>query len=262
MLSRRMLPGLLTFCALAPIAAAQTDANSFDVASVRNGDPSFRGMSMHVSPSGFNVTNVTLKFLIQYAWDVKKFQILGGPGWIGSDLFTIEAKSDNGQDVDFDHADSESYRAFAERLHLKVRSLLADRFTLRLHREQRVMPVYELVLAAGGPKLSPSANEQEGLTSGPGLLKGSGVRASTIASGLSDATERVVIDRSGLSGYYDYTLKWTPEMASGTEPQAPQKDGGVSLFTAVQEQLGLKLKAAKGPVEVLVIDGAEKPAAN
>jgi uncharacterized protein (TIGR03435 family) len=263
MLSRRILPALLAFGVLAPIAAAQTgaDSNSFDVASVKTGDPSFRGMSMHVGPSGLSVTNVTLKFLIQYAWDVKKFQVSGGPGWIDSDLFTIAAKSDHGQDVDFEQAHSEKYKAFTERLHLKVRSLLADRFALRLHREQRVMPVYELVVAGSGPKLSPAADGPEGLTSGPGRLKGTRVRTSAIASALSDATERVVIDRTGLNGYYDYSLTWTPDMASGAEPQASER-GGVSLFTAVQEQLGLKLKAAKGPVEVLAIDGAEKPSAN
>jgi uncharacterized protein (TIGR03435 family) len=177
-------------------------------------------------------------------------------------LFTIEAKSDNGQDVDFDQVHSEKYRAFAERLHSRVRSLLGDRFGLRLHREERVMPIYELVVARSGPKLSPAADGPEGLTSGPGRLKGTSVKVSAIASALSDATGRVVIDRTGLNGYYDYTLAWTPDMVSGAVPQASEKGGGVSLFTAVQEQLGLKLKAAKGPVEVLVIDGAEKPSAN
>lgn len=265
MLCARALPGLLALSVIAPIAIAQTalGSNSFDVVSVKTGDPSFRGMSMHVSPSGFSVTNVTLKYLIQYAWDVKGFQISGGPGWMGSDRFSIEAKSDERLGVDFDHANSENYKAFAERLHSRIRSLLADRFGLRLHTEQRVMPVYELVVAGTGPKLSPAADgAPEGWSTGSGMLKGTRVSTKTIAHGLSDATERIVIDRTGLTGYYDYRLNWTPDATAVGEPHASEQATGPSLFTAVQEQLGLKLKAAKAPVEVLVIDRTEKPSAN
>lgn len=255
---------MLMLSTLSLIAFAQTTprSNSFDVVSVKTGDSSFRGMSMHVHPSGFSVTNVTLKYLIQYAWDVKGFQISGGPGWMGSDRFTVEAKSDERLDVDFDHSHSENYKAFAERLHSRIRSLLADRFGLRLHTEERVMPVYELVVAGTGPKLSLAADGPEGLTTGPGLLKGTRVNTKTIARALSDATERVVVDRTELTGYYDYALHWTPDVAVGGEPHASEQASGPSLFTAVQEQLGLKLKPAKGPVEVLVIDHAEKPSAN
>jgi uncharacterized protein (TIGR03435 family) len=125
------------------------------------------------------------------------------------------------------------------------------------------MPIYELVVARSGPKLSPAADgAREGWYSGTGRLKGTGVKTSTIARALSDATGRVVIDRTGLHGYYDYTLAWTPDIDPAAEPKADEQGGGVSLFTAVQEQLGLKLNAAKGPVEVLVIDRAEKPSAN
>ena len=250
MLCARIMRCLLAASAFASIAIAQSAAgNSFDVVSVKNGGDPSRGMSMYTRPSGFSVTNVTLKYLIQYAWDVKGFQISGGPGWMDSERFTIEGKSD--------------YRMEAGRLRSSIRSLLADRFALRLHTEERVMPVYELVVAGAGPKLSPAAGgEPEGSTSGSGLLKGTRSRAGTIARGLSDATGRVVIDRTGLSGYYDYSLTWTPDRAAGAQPRASDLSDGPSLFTAVQEQLGLKLKPAKGRVEVLVIDRAEKPSAN
>jgi len=265
MLCARISPGVLMLSTLSLIAFAQTTpgSNSFDVVSVKPGDSSFRGMSMHVSPSGFSVTNVTLKYLIQYAWDVKGFQISGGAGWMGSDRFTVEAKSDERLDVDFDDAHSEKYKAFAERLHSRVRSLLADRFGLKLHTEERVMPVYGLVVAGTGPKLLPAPDgAPEGWSTGSGMLKGTRVSTKTIARGLSDATERVVIDRTGLTGYYDYKLNWTPDAAAGGAPDASEQATSPSLFTAVQEQLGLRLKPAKAPVEVLVIDHAEKPSAN
>lgn len=191
MLCARTLPGLLTLSALAPIAIAQTAAgNSFEVVSVKTGGDPSRGMSMYTRPSGFSVANVTLKYLIQFAWDVKSFQISGGPGWIGSDRFTIEAKSEHRLDGDLPGK-------YTAQLHSRIRSLLADRFELRLH-----------------------------------------------------------TDRTGLSGYYDYALTWTPDSAASDQAAGP------SLFTAVQEQLGLRLKAAKGPVQMLVIDQAEKPSAN
>lgn len=251
MLCARTLPGLLTLSVLAPIAIAQTAAgNSFDVVSVKTGGDPSRGMSMYTHPSSFSVTNVTLKYLIQFAWDVKGFQISGGPGWIGSDRFTIQAKSEHRLDADLPEK-------YTEQIHSRIRSLLADRFELRLHTEQRTMPVYELVVAAAGPKLSPAKEgKPEGWSSGSGLLKGTRVKAGTIARALADPTGRLVIDRTGLDGYYDYTLTWTPDSAVSEQAAGP------SLFTAVQEQLGLRLKAAKGPVEVLVIDRAEKPSAN
>lgn len=253
MVCARTLPGLLTIVALAPIAIAQMAAgNSFDVVSVKTGGDPSRGMSMQTTPSSFSVSNVTLKYLIQFAWDVKSFQVSGGPGWIGSDRFTIQAKSGHRMAADI-----------TEQLHSRVRLLLADRFELRLHGEDRVMPVYELVVAGTGPKLSPAKNgETEGWYSGSGMLKGTRVKTGTIARALSDPTGRLVIDRTGLNGYYDFSLTWAPDSAAGAAAHPSEQAAGPSLFTAVQEQLGLRLKAAKAPIEMLVIDNAEKPSSN
>jgi uncharacterized protein (TIGR03435 family) len=257
MLCARTLPGLLTLGVLAPIAMAQTAAgNSFDVVSVKTGGDPSRGMSMQTTPSGMSVSNVTLKYLIQYAWDVKGFQISGGPGWIDSDRFTIEAKSD--ARLEADHSEK-----YGERLHSRIPSLLADGFGLRLHTERRVMPIYELVVAGTGPKLSRAKDgAPEGWSTGRGMSKGTHVKAGTIARALSDPPGRVVIDRPGLNSYYDYSLTLDAGFGRRAEPHVSEEAAGPSLFTAVQEQLGLKLKAAKAPVEVLVIDHAEKPSAN
>jgi len=256
-LRARTLPSLLMFGALAPIAVAQTGAgNSFEVASVKTGGDPSRGMSMQTTPSGFSATNTTLKFLIQYAWDLKAFQISGGPGWMDSDRFTIEAKSD--VKLDADHSGK-----YGDGLRSRLRSLLEDRFGLRVHPDERVMPVYELVVAGTGSKLSPAKDgSPEGWSIGSGMLKGTRVSAKTFARALSEATERVVIDRTGLTGYYDYTITWTPDRGTGPESRVSEQSDGPSIFTSVQEQLGLKLKAAKAPVEVLVIDRVEKPSQN
>ena len=202
-----------------------------------------------------------MKYLLKTAYQVEDFQILGAPGWLDSDRFDIEAK-----------AVGDPPRS---QVLLMLQSLLADRFKLALHRETRELPVYELMLAKSGPKFKekpcvgqPGPDNPCGGFTGSlrGMLVGRVVPTRELAEALATLLNRSVLDKTGLTGNYDFDLNWTPDGATirgPGDPDAPPPDpNGPSIFTAVQEQLGLELKSAKGPVEVLVIDHAEKPDAN
>ena len=180
-----------------------------------------------------------------------------------SDSFTIEAKAgDTARPAEGTDAMS--------RLMLMLQSLLADRFRLSVHRETREEAVYDLVVAKGGPKLMKS--EPEGKPQGRrmewGVLGGTALPVPVLAVSLSQLLERPVIDRTGLKGIYDFTLTWMPDSSQArgfgdssqtTLAPVPERP---SIFTAIQEQLGLELRTARGAVDVLVIDHVEKPDAN
>jgi uncharacterized protein (TIGR03435 family) len=214
--------------------------------------------------------NSTLKALISLAYKVQEFQIVGGPGWIGSDRFDVEGRT-------------EDKTADPDRLRLMLRSLLEDRFRLKLHMETREAPMYALMVAKGGLKIKlaadqisaevngpskPGAGPNHGaIRFGPGTMMGNAANWSLFVRFLSQRLDRPVVDRTGLSGRYDFLLQWTPEVGEarvdpGGNPLPAADTTGSSIFSAVQEQLGLRLESAKGPVEVLVIDRAEMPDEN
>ncbi len=238
---------------------AKTDApKEFEVASIKPSAPGGRGVRIQMAPGGrLDVSNVTLKILIQQAYGVKDFQISGGPGWINSDRYDVVAKADG--DV-----------GRAEQLRPLIQKLLADRFQLTIHRDTKELPVYALVVGKNGPKLKESASNGPGaqIRMGRGVINGQAMGMGMLASELSRPLGRTVIDRTGLKGQYEIKLEWTPEDGPGHGPgdgpeSAPPPDTtGPSLFTALQEQLGLKLESSKGPVEIIVIDRVEKPSEN
>ncbi len=247
----------------APPSRAQEQAKTdppkeFEVASIKPSAPGGRGVRIQMAPGGrLDVSNVTLKLLIQQAYGVKDFQISGGPGWINSERYDVVAKAD--RDI-----------GKAEELRPLIQKLLADRFQLTIHRDTKELPVYALVVGKNGPKLKESAANGPGsqIRMGRGLINGQGMGMEMLAGELSRPLGRTVIDRTGLKGQYDIKFEWTPEDGPGHGPgdgpeSAPPSDTtGPSLFTALQEQLGLKLESSKGPVEIIVIDRAEKPSEN
>jgi uncharacterized protein (TIGR03435 family) len=186
-----------------------------------------------------------------------------GPGWLGSDTFDIVGKpAEEIPNNDAGH----------ERLRLLVRSLVTERFKLEIHAETKDLPIYAPVLAKNGPKLVAAGAESIGanIRGSRGQLTCVKVSASMLAQQLAARLGRNVVDKTGLSGDYDFKLGWQPDTGEvpgkGGErlPDAINSDApaGPSLFTALQEQLGLKLEAQKGPVEILVVDHAEKPPGN
>jgi uncharacterized protein (TIGR03435 family) len=185
--------------------------------------------------------------MIQYAFGVREFQIAGGPGWLTTDRFDIVATTATPGSLNLNEL--EPY----------LQSLLADRFRFRYHRETRELQVYSLVVARGGPKLAAHSGEGEPSMSGhdgSGKISKSATNATMArpANTLGGELDRTVIDNTGLKGGYDFKLEWAPNPAADSvEP---------SLFTALQDQLGLKLESTKGPVEIIVIDSIEKPSEN
>jgi uncharacterized protein (TIGR03435 family) len=256
-------------------AQSQTGAAplTFEVASIKPADPDVRGMRFHRTPGGgLSATGVTLKTLIEFTYDVRDFQISGGPRWLRTDRFDIVAKPDRPEvePGDLNQATDVQQRLIWERWRLRLRALLAERFQLSVHSETEERPVYLLVLAKNGHKLRDST-EDRGIRRNLGEITGMGTTIEKFAVVLSGTLARPVLDRTGLTGKYDFKLEWTEEsrgpMGKGgpgempPDPNPPDPSGP-SIFSAIQQQLGLKLESQKGPVEIIVIDRAEKPSAN
>jgi uncharacterized protein (TIGR03435 family) len=245
-----VLAGLMLGGSLAPrwIAFAQAPRPSFEVASLKPSRPDER-LFYNLEPGGRYLANgLTLNLLIANAYAIPEFQISGGPGWRDSDKFNLEAKVG---------IQLPPWPDSQKQLSLMIQSLLADRFKLAVHRETRDEPVYELVAAKGGVKLKAAkADESPGFEMGTGRIHSMAVPLDLFATNLAYLVGRTVIDKTGLAGKYSFTVTYTPDDA------APADTNGPSLFTALREQLGLKLERAKDPVEMLVIDHVEKPDAN
>jgi uncharacterized protein (TIGR03435 family) len=234
--------------------AGQLERLEFEVASVKRNTSASDERQFRPTPGRFSARNVTLKMLVTYAYSLRDFQVIGGPDWISEHRYDIDATAVNGA----------AWQLQARML----QSLLADRFKLTLHREKRELPVYSLRVAVGGPRISPSpqgrclkaepaapiapADRSKAcgfMGMGRDSLQATAVTMPIAAEGLSMALDRMVIDRTGLPGEFDIALKW-----NSVE--------GPSIFTAIQELLGLRLEADRGPVEVVVIERVEQPSEN
>ncbi|MGB7760513.1 MAG: TIGR03435 family protein [Bryobacteraceae bacterium] len=244
---------------LKPMAA---DANPvFEVATIKPSNPETGGRMFSVRGRQFSTINTSVSALITFAYGLHTRQITGGPAWLESEKYDLAAKPDGeGQPND-------------KQWKTMVQKLLADRFKLVFHRDKKELSVFAIVVGKNGPKLTKSAGDPNGL---PGLFfRGLGVlpaRNATMAdfAGVmqSAVLDRPVVDQTGLTGRFDFELKWTPDETQfgglGVRAPAPSDDPAAppDLFTAMQEQLGLKLQSTKAPVEVLVIDHVEKPSEN
>jgi uncharacterized protein (TIGR03435 family) len=232
---------------MAMTVAGFSGGQAFEVASIKPSAEMGRGMSFQKKPGGtITTTNTTLKDLMVFAYDVRPFQISGGPSWVESAGFNIIAKPEGGEPP-------------PEQMRTMLQKLLADRFQMTLHRETREMPVYALVVAKGGPKFHASTSDHLSISGGRGQIVFQNVPIKLLAENLAQKLGRTVLDKTDLKGSYDFTLHWIDEK-SGTPESADTS--GPSIFTALQEELGLKLDSTKGPVEILVIDRAAKPSEN
>lgn len=235
---------------------------AFDVAVIHPNPGDTTGRS-HIwssaSDGNFKAQNVSAMELIRYAFGMPETRISGGPGWMRSAKFDLEAKSDPAMDSRLRGLDSASARELKQHM---LQSLLADRFTLKAHQETRELPIYTLVVAKGGPRFQPSQINGTTISSGNAniTVTGSDHTVALLAEQLSRTLGRVVVDKTGLDGRYDLTLKWATD--DGASTAGSSADAGPSIFTAIQEQLGLKLESGKGPVPILVVDHLEKPSEN
>jgi uncharacterized protein (TIGR03435 family) len=280
-------------------SASASPLPSFEVASVkinRSGDGFIR---IGGPPGGrFTMTNVPLREMMRIAYGLQPFQITGGPSWMDSERYDVVAQPPAGTPPAAPFGSNEPGP-----MQLMLQSLLAERFHLKAHRENRDMPIYALVLARSdgklGPKLEPATVDcaalrgrgrpggaggpaalppppepgkppQCGMMMGIANIAGGGMPIAQLANGLSTRLGRIVSDRTGLKGDYQFTVEFTPDQMpqgpggppGGGPPLvngAPVDMNGPSIFTALQEQLGLKLESTRGPVDVLVIDSIEHP---
>ena len=245
--------------ARAPQGATTAQAPlQFDVAAIHLHDSlPHEHNSIWSSPfdGNFNAENISVMTLIDWAFEMPDTRILNAPGWTRTTMFNIEAKADPAVDQQLHSLTSDMGRKEKEKM---VQAMLADRFHLVVHTETRELPIYALLVAKGGPKLGAIQEKGSSVNTGHGRIE---VQMSNsvafLANELSKVAGRDVVDKTGITGRYDLKLQWTPD-----DGAAPAADSGPSLFTALEEQLGLKLEPAKDPVQVLVVDRVEMPSAN
>jgi uncharacterized protein (TIGR03435 family) len=248
-----------------PVPPMAADANpTFEVATIKPGTPDRPGKLFTVRGRHFITVNTNVNDLIAFAYGLHAKQIIGAPDWFGTSLFDIDAVPDA------------EGRPNQKQTQVMVQKLLADRFQMKFHHDKKELSVYTISVGAGGPKMTKSTANPNDL--GGFMFRGLGdlvVRnlsmaefATWMQSGVMD---KPVVDQTGLTDKYDFTLKWTPDdsqfaqfRGTGAAPPKPTDDPNAppALYTAIQEQLGLKMGPGKAPDDVMVIDQAEKPSAN
>ena len=276
------------------------DLPKYEVASIKPA-ASDEGRSMlRMTPDGTSMQGIPVQMLLRTAFRLEADRVIGAPSWVSSNRYDIDAKVAPEDAPKLDKLRVEDRSAM-------LIPLLVERFNLKYHHETRELPVYTLVVAKGGSKLTPAKEEPAPSSDDPpnvarapqgamnmrgrmmmmpGRIESEGSTLDMLAHSLSPQVGHTVIDKTGLTGKYDYTLHWTPDdavipmgggpgggavvgdFARDTRPGGPGREsstveaGGPSLFTAIEEQLGLKLESTKGPVDVIVIDHIDLPSAN
>lgn len=267
--------------ALALAAAAQEKDATFEVASVKANTSGDSNGNLRGFPGGrVQATNMPVRPIITFAYQLAGYQLVGGPGWLTADRYDLTAK------LEADPGSAPAALAGVNTpnsMQMALRHLLEARFKLKVHRETREMDIYALVMArpggGPGPGLKPTTQDCAaaaaaaqrpgappqgspgqpfcGIAGSPGRVRFGGLPAVSFPAAFSGPAGRMVVDRTGLTGSWDFDLTFAPDNRG---PDAPPADPNQpSFFTAIQEQLGLKLEPTKGPVEVVVIDSIEKP---
>jgi len=249
-----MKQAILVLCA----SAAFCQGLEFEVASVKASAPGGRGGVVRPLPGNqtYVVQNMPLRLIMTVAYSVTDRQIAGGPDWMGTEPFDITAKAARPSTTD--------------ELHFMLQRLLEHRFQLKVRHESRELPVWALVVDKGGAKLTPHDArdlDHPPLGLGPNRrgLAGPNVNMKYFAFVLSRLLDRNVIDRTGLAGYYDIALDFTRDPLPGANPSGGEpafSADAPDIFSAVRQQLGLRLESTKGPVEFLIVESAQKPSAN
>ena len=269
---------IMTCVTLAAAQSAGPDAGiQFDVASIKLNSTGDRGVRIGGPPGTLRAQNAWVRFLIQTAWNVKDFQITGGPAWAASDRYDIDAKT--------------SDRAKFGQTRELLQALLEERFHLAVHRETRELPVLLLTIAKNGirfevskeggcttptpgtPATPPAPGSSSQASCGsvrtsPRGIDGRAISMEQITTALSNILQRPVIDKTGLTGTFDVHAEWIADestpgpMAGLAQPPTPSDGSGPTVFTALQNQLGLKVESGRGPVEMLVVDRLDRPSPN
>jgi len=248
---------LVSLTALCQTKPEKLPKLEFEVASIKPAKPGANAGGIKPLPGGqtYVANNVPVKLMIRLMYHLTNSQVSGGPGWLDTDLYDVEAKADGPHTLD--------------ELHIMFQNLLVDRFKLQFHKETRTLPAYELAVDKAGTKLtenhSPDQWEIPIQPLGFGNVQATRCSMSYFSWFLAQVLNKPVVDQTGLPLFYDFKLEWTPELPPGFVPRdgaSLPPTNGPDIFTAVHEQLGLKLDSHKGPVEIMVIDHVEKPSEN
>jgi len=275
--ANRAKSALLVIALLAVPAIAQQPAATtaqpalpvYDAVSIHPHNASDNRVDLSFHPDSFTAINITLKELLSYAYQIREDLISGLPAWADSAHFDISARVSDPDHSVLDKLTRDQMKAV-------LRPVLSDRFQLQIHTEVRTLPVYDLVVTKDGPKLqkSPPPTDDPDHPTPPGKhrrtswqfnngeITVTSITMSDFAVTLADQLHHTVIDKTGLTDAYDFNLKWTPDEDADKAADNGAADRPPDIFTALQEQLGLKLEAAKGPVTTLVVDHAEQPSPN
>ena len=236
---------------VAPEAPMPADAHpSFEIATIKPSHPDDTKGGFQIGGHRLLIQNQTVNDLISFAYTIHQKQIVAGPPWLETERFDIVGQ-----------ADVEGY-ANLHQIQEMLQKLLASRFNLKFHQEKRELPIFAITVAKGGPKLTRHTEASNGLPTQSGSPSSGGRKFSNntmsdFALGMQSFLDRPVVDQTGLAGRYDFVLTWSPDDATADSPNpAP------GLFTAIHEQLGLKLEPIKGPADVYVIDNVDKPSEN
>jgi len=270
-LTAALLACTASICAQTPATPTTARHWAFDIVSIKPSHTTDPNASMRLLPDGQVATNVSITMLLQNAYGIKPDLISGLPGWAQNARFDLEAR------VSPEDAEAFSKLGRQERFvasQKMMQAVLADRFQVKAHIESRQLPVFDLVLAKSGPKLREvKPTDTDGVKDPEGKrsidmfhfdgtsFTAQGLQIPALANNLGYRVHRTVVDKTGLKGRYDFTLKFTPETnptaADNTAPDDPPP-----LFTALEEQLGLKLVPSKGPTDTLVVDHVAQPTEN
>lgn len=268
-----------------PQLANSGSPNSFETVAVKPSAPGSLGMLLSAQPGGrFTAKGVTIKMLIQEAYNVKEPQVLSLPSWADSEHYDVEAKPNDALGAFLDQLPPNQRR---DRHRQMLQTVLAERFQLSAIHEKKELPVYSLLVADSGttlqksafqfPNAPPSSTPKTGdpfaagglRFQGPGRLTAKGVGLSTFTDVLSLLLNRIVLDKTGLRDSYDFSLYWTPEEGQGPAFPGQESPGGVppnasgpSLLTALQEQLGLRLQSETALIDALLIQKVARPSEN
>jgi len=262
--TRSLVPSLLAFALLTctipalgqPAATAPQPAAgafAYEAVTIKPADPN--GGGWKYTPDGFSTSGMPVENLIRAAFGLfTNDQMVGLPGWAKSEPLAIQAKMDADTLAALDKLPP--MQRWKQTL-LMMQALLADRFALKAHHETRDLPIYVLTVAKGGLKMKKTAPVATGgdANYGNGNISARSLPMDVLAMNLSSTMGRVIVNKTGLEGGYDFTLEYAPEGADASDTRP-------SIFAALEEQLGLKLEPARGPVDVIVIDRIERPTAN
>jgi uncharacterized protein (TIGR03435 family) len=273
---KSMLAAVAVLAAAIPLAIGILQAQTlppaptygYEVASVKKGDPNDQRSQIRPGPQGgLQTHNTPVMMLLTFAYDIRDYQFVNVPAWVTSERYDVSFTPDKPESAPSPTVPRDEMEKQFRRQQQRMQAVLRDRFGLVLRAETKEMPIYALTIGKNGHKLQPPKDPRAlpRMSTSPNELTGTNIPVSFLVTSLSSLLGRYVHDETGLAGAYDFTMKWTPDPTSqrfALQKSEDADEGHGSIFVAMQEQLGLKLEAKKGPVPVYVIEKIERPAEN